>query len=108
MGQFTKPVTDSTFETDVVKSSKPVLVDFWAEWCAPCRALAPILEEVAEEMTAKLNVVKLDVDSNQKTAAQFGIRGIPTMVLFKNGNPVDQIVGKVPKSALIEFISKHI
>jgi thioredoxin 1 len=107
MGQHTKPVTDATFEADVLKSNKLVLVDFWAEWCAPCRALAPTLEEIADELSAKLNIVKLDVDANQDAAAQFGIRSIPTMILFKGGQPVDQIMGKVPKATLVEFISKH-
>jgi thioredoxin 1 len=83
MGQFTKPVTDATFESDVLKSSTPVLVDFWAEWCAPCRALAPTLEEIAEELSTQVKIVKLDVDANQDAAAQFGIRSIPTMILFK-------------------------
>jgi thioredoxin 1 len=108
MGQFTKPVTDASFETDVLKSSTPVLVDFWAEWCAPCRALAPTLEEIAEELSSQVKIVKLDVDANQDAAAQFGIRSIPTMILFKGGKPVDQIMGKVPKATLVEFISKHL
>jgi thioredoxin 1 len=108
MGQFTKPVTDATFESDVLKSSTPVLVDFWAEWCAPCRALAPTLEEIAEELSTQVKIVKLDVDANQDAAAQFGIRSIPTMILFKGGQPVDQIMGKVPKATLVDFISKHL
>ncbi len=108
MGQHTQPVTDSTFDADVLKSSTPVLVDFWAEWCAPCRALAPTLEEIAEEMSSKVKIVKLDVDNNQECATKFGIRSIPTMILFKNGKQVDQIMGKVSKDKLVEFISKHL
>jgi len=108
MGQHTQPVTDASFDTDVIKSPTPVLVDFWAEWCAPCRALAPTLEEIAEEMSSKVKIVKLDVDNNQDAAAKFGIRSIPTMILFKNGQAVDQIMGKVPKATLVEFISKHL
>lgn len=108
MGQFTKIVTDSTFDADVINSSTPVLVDFWAEWCPPCKALAPTLEEIAQEMNSKVKILKLDVDENQNSAAQFGIRSIPTMILFKNGKAVDQIMGKVPKATLVDFISKHL
>jgi thioredoxin 1 len=108
MGQHTQPVTDSNFQSEVLSSSTPVLVDFWAEWCAPCRAIAPSLEEIAQEMGPKIKVMKLDVDSNQNSAAQFGIRSIPTMILFKGGKPVDQLMGKVPKEAIVNFISKHL
>jgi len=102
-----KHVTDAEFELEVLKSSTPVLVDFWAEWCPPCKALAPTLEEVAGEMSDKIKVMKLDVDENQNAAAQYGIRSIPTMIIFKNGRPVDQLMGKVPKGALVEFINKN-
>jgi len=108
MGQNTKNVTDSTFETDVLKSAKPVLVDFWAEWCPPCKALAPTLEEIAGEMVDKIHVLKLDVDANQTAASTYGIRSIPTMILFKDGKAVDQLMGKVPKATLVSFISKHL
>ncbi|GIL16565.1 MAG: thioredoxin [Oligoflexia bacterium] len=108
MGQFTKDVTDSSWDADVTKSNVPVLVDFWAEWCPPCKALAPTLEEVAQEMGAKMKIVKLDVDNNQNAAAQFGIRSIPTMILFKGGQPVDQLMGKVPKDTIVSFITKHL
>ncbi len=108
MGQFTKPVTDETFDAEVVKSSTPVLVDFWAEWCPPCKAIAPKLEEIGQELGSKIKIVKMDVDSNQNTAAQFGIRSIPTLLFFKNGKMVDQILGNHPKDNLIEFINKNI
>lgn len=108
MGQFTKPVTDSSFDSDVLKSSTPVLVDFWAEWCGPCKAIGPKLEEIAQEMGAKVKIVKLDVDSNQNSAAQYGIRSIPTMIMFKNGQAVDQIMGNHPKESIVDFISRHL
>jgi thioredoxin 1 len=108
MGQFTKPVTDASFASDVLGSSVPVLVDFWAEWCGPCKALGPKLEEIAEELGAQVRVVKLDVDSNQEVAAKYSIRSIPTMILFKGGQPVDQIMGNLPKDRLVEFIKEHV
>lgn len=108
MGQFTKPVTDASFSTEISGSNVPVLVDFWAEWCGPCKALGPKLEEIASEMGSQVKVLKLDVDSNQEVAAKFSIRSIPTMILFKGGEPVDQIMGNVPKERLVEFISKHL
>lgn len=108
MGQNTKPVTDGTFETDVLKANTPVLVDFWAEWCGPCKAVGPKLEEIAQEMGAKVVIAKVDVDANQNTAAQYGIRSIPTMILFKGGKPVDQIMGNHPKESIVDFISKHL
>lgn len=107
MGQFTKPVTDGDFENEVLKSPTLVLVDFWAEWCGPCRAIGPKLEEIAQEMGAKVKIVKVDVDNNQTVPAQFGIRSIPTMILFKGGKPVDQIMGNHPKESIVDFIVKH-
>ena len=99
-------ITDSTFENEVVKSETPVLVDFWADWCAPCKMIAPIVQELAEEYSDRIKVGKLDVDSNPKTASQFGIRGIPTLLIFIGGKPVDQIVGAVNKTVLKKRIDE--
>lgn len=101
-------VTDATFEQDVVKSDKPVLVDFWAAWCGPCRMVAPVLEEIAAEHSDKLKVVKVDVDENSNTAAQLGISSIPTLILYKNGKPVERIVGFQPKQRLMSKIEPHL
>jgi len=101
-------VTDANFKTEVLESKTPVLVDFWAEWCGPCKMIAPVVEELAREYDGKLRVGKVDVDSNQQTAIQFGVRSIPTLLLFKNGRVVDQIVGAVPKRMLAEKILKHL
>jgi thioredoxin 1 len=94
------PVDDSNFEQIVLKAKKPVLVDFWAAWCKPCLMVAPILDELAEEYNNKINFVKLDVDQNPKTAASYGIMSIPTLLIFKNGEPVSHIVGARPKGEL--------
>ena len=93
-------VSDETFDEEVVNSSVPVLVDFWAEWCAPCKMIAPIVEQLANEYDGKVKFAKLDIDSNPKVAQAFGIRSIPTLLIFKDGKPVDQVVGAVPKSVL--------
>lgn len=108
MGTFTKAVTDTSFDTEVLNSSVPVLVDFWAEWCGPCRALAPKLEEVAQEIGAKAKIVKVNVDENPNTPGKYGIRGIPAMLLFKGGSEVGQLVGNHPKDAILEFLNKNI
>lgn len=97
-------VTDSTFEQEVLKAEKLVLVDFWAEWCGPCRAIAPVLKEIAAEQEQQLKVAKVNIDENQQYAAQFGITSIPTMLLFKDGEKVDQIVGALPKRTIAERI----
>ncbi|CAN3981880.1 thioredoxin [Kitasatospora purpeofusca] len=101
MAGATTTVTDATFDADVLKSDKPVLVDFWAEWCGPCRQVAPVLEEIAAEHGDKLTIAKLDVDANQQTAATYNVISIPTLILYKNGEPVKQITGARPKAALL-------
>jgi thioredoxin 1 len=101
-------VTDANFDSEVLKSDKPVLVDFWAEWCGPCKMIAPIVEEVAKEYDGTLKVGKLDVDANPQVSMQFGIRSIPTLLIFKGGRVVEQVVGAVPKRALTEKLSKHL
>ncbi len=101
-------VTDATFETEVLKSNLPVLVDFWAPWCGPCRAIAPVVEEIATEYTGKLKVLKLNTDENPKTAQSYRISGIPSLMVFKNGQPVEQVVGAVPKSTLCSAVQKHV
>jgi thioredoxin 1 len=98
-------VTDSSFEADVLGSDIPVLVDFWAEWCGPCKMIAPVIAEIAEEYEGKLKVCKMDVDANTETAPKFGIRGIPTLMIFKNGNAEATKVGALSKTQLNEFIS---
>jgi thioredoxin 1 len=103
-----KVVTDPTFETDVLKSDQPVLVDFWATWCGPCRMVAPILEEIANEQGDKLRVAKLDVDANPITAGRFGVRSIPTMILFKNGREAQRLVGYMPKEKLMQQLTPHL
>ncbi|MBX2989057.1 MAG: thioredoxin [Bdellovibrionaceae bacterium] len=108
MSTSTKAVTDSSFEGEVLKSSTPVLVDFWAEWCGPCRALAPKLEEVANELGGKVRIVKVNVDENEETPRRFGIRGIPALLLFKGGQEVGQLVGNHPKDAIVDFLNKNI
>ncbi|MCB0368291.1 MAG: thioredoxin [Bdellovibrionales bacterium] len=101
-------VTDGNFESEVLNSGTPVLVDFWAEWCGPCRALAPKLEEIASEFQGKMKIVKLNVDENQNTPAKYNIRGIPAMLLFKGGKEVGQLVGNQPKDAIVDFLNKNI
>ena len=100
--------TDSTFDTDVLKSDKLTLVDFWAEWCGPCKALGPVVEQLATENAGKVNVGKLDVDSNPEVSMKYGIRSIPTILFIKGGQVVDKVVGDVPKSQLQSTIDKHL
>jgi len=104
----TKPISDTTFDQEVLKSNTPVLVDFWAEWCGPCRALGPKLEELAKELSPKVSIVKLNVDENPNMAAKFGIRSIPTMILFKNGKTVETLMGNQPKEAIAQTLARHI
>lgn len=99
-------VNDAAFEEEVIKSKLPVLVDFWAPWCGPCRMIAPIVEEIAESYAGRLKVAKLNVDNNQETTMKFGIRSIPTLILFKDGRAIDQIIGAVPKSQLENLVKK--
>ncbi len=102
------PVTDDTFEPEVLNSDLPVLVDYWAEWCGPCKSIAPILDEVAREYDGRLKVAKMNVDENQQVPAKFGIRGIPTLMLFKNGNLEATKVGALSKSQLTAFLDSNI
>ena len=101
----THKVTDSSFEADVLKSTEPVVVDFWAEWCGPCKMIGPSLEEIAKEMHGKVKIVKMNVDENQEVPGKLGIRGIPTLMLFKDGKLAAQKVGAAPKSELTKWIS---
>lgn len=101
-------VTDQTFEQEVLKSDTPVLVDFWATWCGPCRMVGPVLEEVANEQGDRIRVAKLDVDANPITAGRFGVRAIPTMIVFKNGREADRIVGYHPKPQLMQKLTPHL
>jgi len=101
----TEQTSDSAFEADVLNSDTPVVVDFWAEWCGPCKMIAPHLEEIAGEMEGKVKIAKLNVDENQQTAIKYGVRSIPTLIMFKGGEPVDMKVGASPKSDLQKWIS---
>ena len=108
MNQHIHYVTDDTFELEVLRSSTPVLVDYWTEWCGPCKMIAPILDEVAKEYSGRVKVAKLNIDENQATPPKYGIRGIPTLMLFKNGSVEATKVGALSKSQLTAFIDSHI
>ena len=103
-----KTTTDASFDADVIQSTTPVLVDFWAAWCGPCKAIAPVLDELAGVYDGKLKIAKMDVDDNQAVPAQFGIRSIPTLILFKGGKPLATISGARPKAQLVAFIDEHL
>ncbi len=108
MSEFVKEVSDSSFEKDVLTSDKPVLVDFWAQWCTPCRMLAPTVEAVAQQYTDSASVVKLNVDDNPSTAQRYGIKGIPTLILFREGKEVERVVGATSKESITRMIEKYI
>jgi thioredoxin 1 len=104
----TKPISDQSFDSDVLKAEGPVLVDFWAEWCGPCKQIAPSLEEIAKEMAGKITVAKINIDDNPETPTKYGVRGIPTLMLFKDGQVAATKVGALPKSKLVEWIAESI
>jgi thioredoxin 1 len=106
--EFLGVATDDNFESEVLKSAKPVLIDFWAPWCGPCKAIGPIVEELAGLFKDSVKIMKLNVDENQKTALNFGVRSIPTLILFKEGKVLDTLIGLVPKEKLEEFVKKSL
>ncbi|HVL24018.1 MAG TPA: thioredoxin [Thermomicrobiales bacterium] len=107
---MSKPVTvtDSTYQQEVIDSETPVLVDFWAPWCGPCRIVGPVLEEIAAEQPDKIKIVKVNVDENQQYAGQLGVFNIPTMILYKGGQPVDKIIGAMPKQMIMDRLEPHL
>ena len=108
MSEQVKHITDSSFEQDVLKSTKPVLVDFWAEWCAPCRMIGPIIDQIASDFASSATVVKLNVDDNTATAQRYGIKGIPTLILFNEGKEVERVVGATGKDSITRIIEKYV
>ncbi len=107
MSEKVRYITDSSFEKDVLQSTKPVLVDFWAEWCAPCRMIAPTIDAIAEQYSETAEVVKVNVDDNSGTAQRYGIKGIPTLILFSGGKEVERVVGATSKESISRMIEKH-
>jgi len=101
-------ITDATFESEVLNAAEPVLVDFWATWCGPCKAIAPALEEIATEQTGRLKIAKLDVDANGETAMRFGVQSIPTLILFKDGQQVERLLGAMPKQSIMSKLERHL
>ena len=108
MSEQVKHITDSSFEQDVLQSNKPVLVDFWAEWCAPCRMIGPIIDQIASDFASSATVVKLNVDDNTSSAQRYGIKGIPTLILFSEGKEVERVVGATSKDAITRIIEKYV
>jgi thioredoxin 1 len=108
MSELTKAVTDESFKHDVLEAPGPVLVDFWAEWCGPCRMVAPILDEIAAEFAGKLTVAKVNIDDNPMTPTEYDVRGIPTMILFKDGKVVDRKIGAMPRGQMRDWVAGHI
>jgi len=106
--QFLGVATDDNFENEVLKSDKPVLIDFWAPWCGPCKAIGPVVEELAGQFKDSVKIMKLNVDENQKTALDYGVRSIPTLILFKDGKVLDTLIGLVPQKKLEDFIKKSL
>jgi thioredoxin 1 len=102
------PITDNTFEQEVLTSDVPVLVDFWAPWCGPCRMVAPVVDELSQDFNGQVKVVKINTDENPTIASQYGIRSIPTLIVFKDGQPVDRVVGALPKSTLANTLEKYL
>jgi thioredoxin 1 len=101
-------ITDATFESEVLNAAEPVLVDFWATWCGPCKMIAPVLEEIATEQTGRLKIAKLDVDANGGTAMRFGVQSIPTLILFKDGQQVERLLGAMPKQSIMSKLERHL
>jgi thioredoxin 1 len=108
MSEQVKHITDSSFEQDVLQSNKPVLVDFWAEWCAPCRLIGPIIDQIASDFASSATVVKLNVDDNSASAQRYGIKGIPTLILFSEGKEVERVVGATSKDSITRIIEKYV
>ena len=108
MSEHINNITDASFEQDVLQAQGPVLVDYWAEWCGPCKMIAPVLDEIAEEYAGKVKICKLNIDENQATPPKFGVRGIPTLMLFKDGNVEATKVGALSKSQLAAFLDSHL
>ena len=108
MSEFVKQVSDQSFEAEVLQADRPVLVDFWAEWCGPCRLLGPTIDKLAQEYDGQLKVVKLNVDDSSDTSTRFGIKSIPTLIVFKNGSEQDRLIGNQPKEAIAQVLARHI